>query len=150
MSSPIANESTNVSIGEAMLDRLAEAALDARARAYVPYTSFDAGAAVLDDHGSIHGGAVVENVSLGLAMCAERSAMFAAANGRSTSIRALALAAPNTADGLTYPCGACCQVALELGGADVMVMVIGPDGQRTLTSIAELLPNGPKIVLNRS
>ena len=56
---------------------LIAAAAEARSRAHVPYSHFAMGAAVVTDRGEVRVGTVVENVSLGLAMCAERVALFA-------------------------------------------------------------------------
>lgn len=121
---------------------LLEAASDVRRHAYAPYTKFDAGAAVRCADGSIATGAIVENISLGLAMCAERVALFSAvtAGGAPT---ALALAAPSTGGGRTDPCGACLQVALELGGPDLTVTSLGEDGSTMTARVADLLPRGP-------
>jgi cytidine deaminase len=47
------------------------AATEARNRAYAPYSKFKMGAAVVTSSGAVVSGALVENVSLGLAMCAE-------------------------------------------------------------------------------
>lgn len=128
-----------------LLDELLAAASDARTRSYSPYSRFRAGAAVLADDGSVATGCIVENVSLGLAMCAERVAMFTTvAAGRRP--RALALVAPDTGSELTWPCGACLQIALELGGPDLLVVVASAsadgDGYRT-ASLGDLLPRGP-------
>lgn len=123
------------------LDSTREEATAARQRAYAPYTKFDAGAAVLDTEGDVHTGALVENISLGLAMCAERVALFnCASSGRRPSH--LVLAAPSTDGGLTVPCGACLQVALELGGPTVEVTALGDDDELTST-VQDLLPRGP-------
>lgn len=123
---------------------LLDAARQARARSYVPYSGFAMGAAVRADDGRSITGAVVENVSLGLAMCAERSALFAtvaAGGGRPT---ALALVAPRTDGELTFPCGACLQVALELGGPELVVTVGDADGDATAEArLGDLLPRGP-------
>jgi cytidine deaminase len=100
------------------------------------------GAAVLTRDGEVVPGALVENVSLGLAMCAERSAMFGAVARGSRPV-ALALVAARTADELTWPCGACLQVALELGGPGVVVHVADPAGASATATVAELLPRGP-------
>ena len=48
----------------------------ARERAYAPYSHFNTGAAVVTERNAVVPGALVENVSLGLAMCAERAALF--------------------------------------------------------------------------
>lgn len=129
---------------EAKLGELIRSATMARSLAYVPYSHFDAGAAVRADDGSIHSGSVVENISLGLAMCAERVALFAtiAAGQRPTE---LLLIAPATDGGLTMPCGACCQVALELGGPNLVVRSVDPEDSTMVTTetIGALLPRGP-------
>ena len=122
-------------------ESLIQAAKDARKNAYAPYTKFDAGAAVMDADGNIHSGSIVENISLGLAMCAERVALF---NCSSAGVRPahLALSAPSTDDGLTVPCGACLQVAIELGGPEMNITSVG-DAETHTATVAELLPRGP-------
>lgn len=125
-------------------DRLLGAAAAARRHAHVPYSGFDAGAAVLDRDGAVITGSVVENISLGLAMCAERVALFATISaGRRP--QALALVAPVTGGERTLPCGACLQVALELGGPGMEIFARSPDedgpGERHL--LRDLLPRGP-------
>jgi cytidine deaminase len=120
---------------------LRNAAREARAHAYAPYSKFDAGAAVLDSNGSIHHGAIVENISLGLAMCAERVALFSCATS-GTRPTHLVLDAPSTQGDLTLPCGACLQVALELGGKTLTVAAIGEDTEAVF-NILDLLPRGP-------
>ena len=115
----------------------------ARSRAYAPYSRFRMGAAVATDTGEVVEGALVENVSLGLAMCAERVALFGAATHGARPV-SLALVAPRTDGALTYPCGACLQVALELGGPDVEIVVADTDGHTDAASVADLLPRGPK------
>ena len=124
---------------------LIESAHAARARAYVPYSKFRMGAAVRTVDGSIVPGAVVENVSLGLAMCAERIALFAAIAAGDSRPTSLALVAPRTDGRLTYPCGACLQVALELGGPALTVLAADADRDTVeRTTVGELLPKGPK------
>lgn len=124
---------------------LIELARDNTRLAYAPYTKFKTAAAVSTDDGDVVVGVLVENVSLGLAMCAERVAMFSAVAAGSKPKR-LALAAPDTDGSLTWPCGACLQVALELGGRDLVIVVGDDDGGPIATStVGALLPNGPKV-----
>jgi cytidine deaminase len=124
------------------LSDVIEAALEARERAYAPYSGFLMGAAVLTAGGTIITGALVENVSLGLAMCAERVALFATvASGRRPT--ALVVASPRTSGALTFPCGACLQVGLELGGRELMVVAVDPDGTSERAVLGDLLPRGP-------
>lgn len=124
------------------LSEVIEAALAAREHAYAPYSGFHMGAAVLGSGGTIITGTLVENVSLGLAMCAERVALFAtvAAGERPT---ALVVASPRTSRALTFPCGACLQVGLELGGHELVVVAVDPDGTSERAVLGDLLPRGP-------
>ena len=122
---------------------LVAAASDARSRSHVPYSGFAMGAAVLTDADQVLLGAVVENVSLGLAMCAERVALFSAVATDAGTPVALALVAPRTDGKLTHPCGACLQVALELGGPALRIVVADPDGISQASDVATLLPAGP-------
>lgn len=132
-------------IGHVEPEVLVDAARACRGRSHVPYSKFRAGAAVACGD-EVLPGVIVENVSLGLAMCAERVALFSAvAQGRQPE--ALALVAPATSGEQTWPCGACLQVALELAGPDLVVHVGGVDPVTPISSstVGELLPRGPKI-----
>lgn len=122
---------------------LVAAALAARGRSYVPYSDFAMGAAVRTTSGAVVTGAVVENVSLGLAMCAERVALFATVAAGETPAE-LALVSPRTDGSLTYPCGACLQVALELGGPGVQVVASDLHGASERSTVGALLPRGPR------
>ena len=74
-------------------------------------------------------GTLIENVSLGLAMCAERAALFGTVSTGAGKPEILALVSPRTDGRVTWPCGACLQVALELGGPDLLVVVTDGDGE---------------------
>lgn len=124
-------------------DALLEAATTARERAYAPYSGFTMGAAVETDAGTVIAGSLVENVSLGLAMCAERAALFASVSAGERP-RRLLLLAPRTDGRITMPCGACLQVALELGGPDLEVAAVTTDGEREESTLSALLPRGPR------
>lgn len=124
-------------------EELIAAAARARGLSHVPYSGFTMGAAVLTDTGETRVGAVVENVSLGLAMCAERVALFSTVATEAGTPVALALVSRRTSGSLTHPCGACLQVALELAGPDLRVLVADPEGNRAETTLGELLPKGP-------
>lgn len=123
-------------------ESMIEAATAARNRAYAPYSGFRMGAAVLTSEGRVVPGSLVENVSLGLAMCAERVALFSSVTTGERPA-ALALVAPRTDDTITYPCGACLQVALELGGPETVIIAVSTDGERDEVTVGDLLPRGP-------
>lgn len=124
-------------------DELIAAARAARDRSYAPYSDFAMGAAVRADDGSIVPGTLIENVSLGLAMCAERVALFGAV-ARGLGPVALALSSQRTDGELTFPCGACLQVALELGGPEVLVTAVDLDAVSETVRLGDLLGRAPR------
>ncbi|MGH2390205.1 MAG: cytidine deaminase, partial [Chloroflexota bacterium] len=120
-------------------DALIEAATEARARAYAPYSHFQVGAALLGESGRIYRGCNVENVSYGLTSCAERNAVFGAVMEGERSFRAVAVV--TGADTPTAPCGACRQVLIEFawhGDMDVLLATLGD--ARTMTTLSAILP----------
>lgn len=127
---------------ETQVDDAVALATDARSSSYSPYSKFPMGAAVADAAGELIAGALVENVSLGLAMCAERVALFNAVV-RGLEPKLLVLCSSRTEGELTFPCGACLQVALELGGPELQVVAVDPDGARDSASVRDLLPRSP-------
>lgn len=121
---------------------LIDVARTAREDAYAPYSDFLMGAAVQCSDGRSFPGVLIENVSLGLAMCAERVALFSARAGGGRPV-GLALVSARTEGELTWPCGACLQVALELGGPSLTVSVGDLEGAVDHATLDELLPRGP-------
>lgn len=130
MSEPVAGD----------LDRLVAAATQARERAHVPYSGFAMGAGVLTDTGRIVTGCLVENVSLPMAVCAERVALLSTWSQDAGRPVALAVVAAATAGSPTFPCGACLQVAIELAGPDLVVVAATPGGEREVRRLGELGP----------
>ncbi len=128
---------------EADLSRVLDHAKRARQLAYVPYSKFRMGAAVLTDSDEVCSGALVENVSLGLAMCAERVALFSTVAQGCGRPEVLALVAPRTSGKLTFPCGACLQVALELGGPELLIVVEDTQGEGDRVRLGDLTRHMP-------
>jgi cytidine deaminase len=122
-----------------MLD-IVEAATRARANAYAPYSVYRVGAAVLGADGRVYTGCNVENVSYGLSVCAERTAIVKMV---SEGCRELKAAAVVTADGGT-PCGMCLQTLLEFSPDpdSVKIWCVGENGKETDWILSELLPRG--------
>lgn len=120
---------------------LIEEALVARRAAYAPYSRFRVGAAVLCRDGRVFHGCNVENAAYGLCNCAERTALFSAvAAGRAPGdFTALAVVGPSEEP--ISPCGACRQVMLELGGADMLVIRADLAGRSRVDSVGDLLPD---------
>lgn len=119
------------------MERLIEAALEARARARAPFSGFRVGAALAEEDGRIFTGCNVESASYGLTMCAERVAAFrAVAEGGRRFVR-IAVAADSEA--LTPPCGACRQVLWELCG-DVEIVLVNLQGAQETMRLSTLFP----------
>jgi len=121
------------------LTQLAAKAKQAQKQAYAPYSQYHVGAAVLADSGKVYTGANVENVSYGLTVCAERIAIFKAVNDGSKTIRAIAVAAGQSAP--KSPCGACLQVISEfVEDSGTPMLLVGKDGLTIRRSYSELVP----------
>lgn len=116
---------------------LIEAARQAREKAYVPYSHFPVGAALLTDDGKLYTGCNIENASYGLANCAERTAIFKAVSEGHHRFAVIAVIADT--EGPVSPCGACRQVMSEFG-ADARVILANSKGRVQVTSVKELLP----------
>ena len=112
----------------------------ARASAYVPYSRFQVGAALLGRDGTVYRGCNVENASFGLTNCAERTAFFRAIADGCRPGDFVALAVVGDTVGPISPCGACRQVMLELGGPDLRVLLGNLAGDVQPTTVAALLP----------
>ena len=109
-----------------------------RRNSYAPYSNFHVGAAVLMEDGEIFTGANVENISYGLTICAERSAIFNAISHGKRKIKAIAIATNN--DKPIPPCGACRQVIREFSDAGTLIIMVGSTGVYETKTIDELLP----------
>jgi cytidine deaminase len=126
-----------VSLSEREQMKLVEAARVVLQHAYVPYSQFPVGAAVLATDGRVFVGTNVENASYGLTMCAERVALFSAISAGATALQAIAVTAEKKKP--VSPCGACRQVMAELlsEGAEVFL----DTGDRPLiVQMSDLLP----------
>lgn len=117
--------------------RLLDAARSAATHAYVPYSAFPVGAALLTTDGQVITGCNVENASYGLTICAERVAVGKALSEGHRTFKAIAIWAAKASP--CTPCGACRQVLSEFAPALEVILAQG-DGDWTL-SLEELLPH---------
>jgi cytidine deaminase len=120
------------------LDALFQAAKAAQSRAYVPYSKFKVGSAILAGNGMIYSGCNVENAAYPSGTCAEAGSIAAMVLGGDTNIRAILV----IGDGpmLCTPCGNCRQRIREFAKGDTPVHVAGPEGVRRTFTLEELLP----------
>ncbi|MFT8362098.1 MAG: cytidine deaminase [Sporolactobacillus sp.] len=118
--------------------KLIEAARQAMNRAYVPYSHFQVGAALMTRSGRIISGCNIENAAYSLCNCAERTALFKALSDGENEFAALAVIANSPRP--CSPCGACRQVMSELCPPTMPVILTNLNGQVDHTTVAELLP----------
>jgi cytidine deaminase len=130
---PLTNESSPA------LDDLLKQAVQAAANSYSPYSHFRVGAALKLTNGEIATGTNVENVSYGLTICAERSALVAAVSRYGPEIRIESVAVANLNQAASPPCGACRQVLAEFVLPDAPVIFPAADGLRVMP-FTDLLP----------
>ena len=105
--------------------------------AYAPYSHFRVGAAVLSDSGAIFTGCNVENISFGLTICAERSAIFSAIAAGERKLVAVGIVALTETP--IVPCGACRQVLAEFS-PQLRVISEGRSGGWIERALADLFP----------
>lgn len=124
-------------------ERLAAAALQARERAYAPYSGFAVGAALLGKSGRVYTGCNVENVSFGATNCAERTALFHAVSEGEHNFSALFIAggkAGGAPEAYCPPCGICRQVLAEFCPELFPVFLVKSTEDVAETTLAALLP----------
>jgi homotetrameric cytidine deaminase len=119
----------------ALMDRAHEVA----ARSYSPYSGFRVGAALQLSNGEVVTGTNVENVSYGLTICAERSALVRAVAEFGPEIRIEAVAIANLSGAASPPCGACRQMLAEFILPDAPVAFPLADGIRVMP-FSQVLP----------
>jgi len=115
---------------------LIDLAIEARRRAYAPYSNYSVGAALRTRNGRLFTGCNVENAAYPTCMCAERVAVYKAVSEGEREFEVIAVA---TSNGGT-PCGGCRQVLAEFG-LDTLVLIADTQGRLIQkTTVAELLP----------
>ncbi|KYD11590.1 cytidine deaminase [Heyndrickxia sporothermodurans] len=120
------------------IEELIKEAEAARNKAYVPYSKFPVGAALLTEDGKVYHGCNIENAAYSVGNCAERTALFKAYSEGDTKFAALVVTA-NT-DRPVSPCGACRQVISELCPKDMKVILTNLNGDIQEITVEELLP----------
>ncbi len=120
------------------INRLIEAAKMARERAYVPYSKFKVGAALLTQEGKIYHGCNIENAAYSMCNCAERTALFKAYSEGDKLFKILCVVADTKRP--VPPCGACRQVIAELCSADMKIILTNLQGDIEETTVKKLLP----------
>ena len=111
-------------------------ALEARQRAYAPYSRYKVGAALLGKSGKVYLGCNVENASYSHTVCAERTAILKAVSEGELEFEAIAVVTRNGGS----PCGACRQVMVEFA-PELTIYIADKNGEYRTTTMSELLPD---------
>ena len=125
-------------------EELVRQALAAMKFAYVPYSGFTVGAALLTKSGKVYLGCNIENAAYGPSNCAERTAIFKAVSEGEREFAAIAVVGGkdgNAAD-IFPPCGVCRQVMQEFCGPDFEIHMQKAGGGVFTVKLPELLPFG--------
>lgn len=113
-------------------------AKEASKKAYVPYSNFPIGAAVLTKTGEVFQGCNIENISYGLCNCGERTAIFKAVSEGYRELSSIAVYGATKEP--VSPCGACRQVMVEFFEPSSKVILIAQNGKTVEMTVEELLP----------
>ncbi|MCP3741353.1 cytidine deaminase [Rossellomorea sp. BNER] len=118
--------------------QLIEEAKKARELAYVPYSKFKVGAALLTNDGKVYHGCNIENAAYSMCNCAERTALFKAYSEGDKDFQMIAVVADTKRP--VPPCGACRQVISELCSPSMKVVLTNLNGDVQELTVHELLP----------
>ena len=124
-------------------------ALEARKKAYAPYSGYMVGAAVLTNELRIYTGCNIENASYTPTICAERTAIAKAVSEGWRKLKAIAVVGSEQGDMVSqyaFPCGVCRQVIREFAGEQFIVIVAKSESDYKIYRFCELLPEsfGPE------
>lgn len=123
-------------------EKLVLLAVKIKESAYVPYSDFHVGAALIADNGKIYTGCNVENASYGAAICAERTAIVKAISDGAKRVLTIAVASDSKLP--TMPCGICRQVLSEFCSPDMPLYLSNRDGEYKTYTFEEILPHSFK------
>ena len=123
-------------------EKLIELAKEAMTHAYVPYSGYKVGAALLCSDGTVYGGCNIENASYSPTNCAERTAFFKAVYDGHRDFVAIAVVGgkDGVITGAFPPCGVCRQVMREFCADDFRVYIGGANDTYQALTLADLLP----------
>ncbi len=126
-----------------MNNRLIKLALEAREKAYAPYSSFAVGAALLCGDGTVFTGCNIENSAFSPTVCAERTAIFkAVSEGKKDFVKIAVVGGDADKEPENYcpPCGVCRQVMKEFCSADFEILIAKTPDDYKVKKLCELLP----------
>lgn len=124
------------------VEKLCETAIQMREYAYVPYSGFRVGAALLCADGSIYTGCNIENASYSPTNCAERTAFFKAVSEGKRAFTAIAIAGGPSGKIVDYcaPCGVCRQVMREFCEDSFQIILARTPSDYRIYTLKQMLP----------
>ena len=126
-------------------EKLCALAREAMTHAYVPYSGYQVGAALLCADGTVYQGCNIENASYSPTVCAERTAFFKAVYDGHRDFAAIAVCGgkDGVITGTFPPCGVCRQVMREFCAPDNFKIYLAksPEDYREFT-LEQILPMG--------
>ena len=127
-------------------EELVHLAIEARDHAYVPYSHFSVGAALLTSGGTVYQGCNIENAAYTPSNCAERTAFFKAVYEGERSFSAIAVVGGAEGQAISdwcAPCGVCRQVMMEFCQPETFQIILAVDEENyKVCSLRELFPFG--------
>jgi cytidine deaminase len=124
---------------QSIINELFEKAEHAAKEAYVPYSNFRVGAAILTDDGTIYTGNNIENRNYRFTACAEEVALKKAVSEGKRSFLMLVMTALDSPVPLG-PCGACRHMYIEFMSPDAPVYFKGRDSKIVQAKLGDMLP----------
>lgn len=128
-----------------MYDDLIKTALSATEKAYVPFSKFRVGAALLCDNGNVYSGCNIENSSFPATICAERTAFSKAISEGEMKFKAICVVGGK--DGVItdycYPCGVCRQFMAEFCDDEFEIILYNGEDV-IIKKLSEIFPEGFK------
>ena len=134
-----------VTLPQEEIRMLIDKAIESMDYAYMPYSGFRVGAALLGQSGQIYMGCNIENAAYTPTNCAERTAFFKAVSEGERHFTAICIVGGK--DGkltdYTTPCGVCRQVMMEFCEPDTFQIIMAVDREHyRICTLKEMLPEG--------
>ena len=126
-------------------EELIKAAMEAKEHAYVPYSHFRVGAALLTKSGKVYQGCNIENAGYSPTNCAERTAFFKAVSEGVKEFDAICIVGGKGGVVTEYapPCGVCRQVMMEFCDPETFQIILAVDAKHyDIYTLKEMLPKG--------
>ncbi len=138
-------QTTTVQLNESLIKEMIHVAIEQLANAYVPYSGFRVGAALLAKNGTIYTGCNIENAAYTPTNCAERTAFFKAVSEGVRQFDAICVVGGKDGVLTEYaaPCGVCRQVMMEFCNPDTFQIILAVSEENyDVFTLRQILPQG--------